>query len=189
MVLIQKCHIFSVGQLEIEESSLNDIVNIRIDVKTKAQLIKDKSVSNNEIDALNELDDSAMLTDFILIQPFLSKLNKPLKLKLNLNKRQSGSFSANDINVYKLNSDLSLRTKIESTVENNYVRINVQQSGGTFIVQKDTNSSFMIGLLVGLGLLLVFFAFVGAFIYKNPQYYRRARYMACNVKRSMADEI
>jgi hypothetical protein len=177
------------GQLEIDDSALNDIVNIRIDIKTKEQLIKDKKSQNNDIDAFYEVDQSSMLTDFILIRPFMSKLNKPLKLRLNLNKRQSGSFSSNDVIVYRINSDLSLRTKIESNVENNYVRFNVQQTGGTFFVQKETNNSLLAGLLFGLGLLLVFFGFVGIYLYKNPQYFRRARYMACNVKRSMANEI
>lgn len=138
---------------------------------------------------MNEIDQSAILTDFIIVQPFKSKLNKPLKLRLNLNKKKSGSFSSNDVNVYKINPDLSLRTRLESNVDNNYVRFNVQQSGGVFVVQKENNNSLLAGLLVGLGLLLVFFGFVGIYLYKNPQYFRRARYMACNVKRSMANEI
>jgi hypothetical protein len=138
---------------------------------------------------LYELDQSTLLTDFILVRPFLSKLNKPLKLRLSLNKKKSGSFSTGDVNVYRINPDLSLRTKIESNVDNNYVRFNVLQTGGTFVVQKENNNSLLVGLLVGLGLLLVFIGFVAIYLYKNPQYFRRARYMACNVKRSMANEI
>lgn len=133
----------------------------------------------------NNLDESTIASDFMVLHPISSKLNLPIKVKFNL-KRALGSFESSSL--YRINDDYNLLTKIESTVGNNEIKFDTQ-STGTFVVKYEKNYSVLIGSLIGVGAFIILIGSVSLFLYKNPKYIHRLRYTTCNAKRSMSDEI
>ena len=139
---------------------------------------------NRDVSIISDLEQSTLLTNFLVIKPFTKNITKPVKVKLSLLSNPSG-----EANVFRINGELSLRTKVESNFQNNQVSFNVHQTGGVFVVQNEANNFLLVYLLVGIGILIIFFSFVLIYIYKSPQYYQRLRTMARAAKFSVTNKV
>jgi hypothetical protein len=135
---------------------------------------------------VNSFDDESFLTDFIILNSVNKEINAPFQFKLNL-KRSVGSMET--MNVFKINSDFTTKTKIDSNIEGKQVVTFETKESGIYVVNTEKDYSLVIGLCVAAGLLIVLVGAIGAFFVKNPRYITRLRYMACDVKRSMQDEL
>jgi hypothetical protein len=175
------------GELKVDEGSLNDLTYIRVDIKPKSQIIKESDVTSNQkaFDLMNDISDASMSTDFHIISKLENDINTPLKIKMSL-KDALGSYES--VSVYKINSDYSTMTKLVSKLDNNQVSFETQQAG-VYFAKKESDYSVLIAVLVSVFILLVVIGAVGIYLFRNPKYVQLMRYNACNIKRSMKNEI
>jgi hypothetical protein len=93
------------------------------------------------------------------------------------------------LNVFRINSDFTTKTKIDSNIQDKQVLTFETKKSGVYVINTEKDYSLIIGLSVFFVLLVLFAGAIGAFFVKNPRYITRLRYMACDVKRSMQDEL
>ena len=92
--------------------------------------------------------------------------------------------------VYRINNDYSLFTKIPTRIIDcpDKVTIDVSDSG-IYIARNESSYTVLIVCLIVFGIVFIVGLFASIFLWRNPKYLERIRYSACNVKRSMSDQI
>ena len=92
--------------------------------------------------------------------------------------------------VYRINSDYSLFTKIPTRIIDcpDKVTIDVSDSG-IYIARNESSYTVLIVCLIVFGIVFIVGLFASIYLWRNPKYLERIRYSACNVKRSMSDQI
>lgn len=157
-------------------------------MKSKDQVLAELEILNETeaMQKLNEFASSTLASDFLEISlPNNSSnpIEATLKLKNSPRLMQSTS-------VYRFNPDFLLYTKISTRVNEcpNKVTFDIVD-GGVYIARNESSYTVLIVCLVVMIALVALGLFMGLYFWRNPKYLERIRYSACNVKRSMSDQI
>ena len=175
------------GQIEIKPGCFSDLTYIKVDVKQREQILAESMLMANQkaLSLMNDFPSSAVVSDFLVINPAQNNMNMPLKVRMNL-KKQPGSMES--VTAYRINSDYTTQIKIESYIENGQIVFDTQLTGN-YVAKNEYNYTILIAAMVGVAFFLILVSAVVIFLYKNPKYMKRMRYTACNAKRSMSDQI
>ena len=171
-----------------------------MDIKSREQIVNDARIMSNEAmqSRINEDFPAASLSsDFVVINrvkslsPHSNQTNpmrKPMRVRFNLKNGAPKTFES--ISVYRLNEAYTTMFKIESELKSEDAVVEFETLNyGSFVAKIETNYA---PLIIGLSCAAIFLALMGVggvVLYKNPTYFRRVKYTACNAKRSMADTL
>jgi hypothetical protein len=173
---------------------------VRVDIKSREQIVNDARIMSNEAIQSRIADDfpiSSLSSDFVVINrpkslsPHTNQTNpmqKPMRVRFNLKNGAPKTFES--ISVYRLNEAFTTMFKIESKLNEGDDVVEFETLNyGSFVAKIETNYA---SLIIGLSCAAIFLALIGVsgvVLYKNPKYFRRFKYTACNAKRSMADTL
>ena len=176
---------------------------VRVDIKSREQIVNDARIMSNEAIQSRINDDfptASLSSDFVVINrvkslsPHSNQTNpmqKPMRVRFPLRNGPPKSFES--ISVYRLNEAYTTMFKIESELKSGGGDDGVVEfetlNYGSFVAKIETNYA---PLIIGLTCAAIFLALLGVsgvVLYKNPKYFRRFKYTACNAKRSMADTL
>lgn len=173
--------------VSIPEGAFKKLTNVRIDVKSKEQILEDLDASNSAGRSnLQKFDVSNLACDFVILN-FTEKANLPVELKIKL--KRTPSFMAWTY-VYRISRDFSTFTKMDLKSSVSDSVIFETQTDGIYIARNEHNYSVFIGSVVSVVFVLVLISSTIIFFRRNPKYLERIRYTAANAKRSVfSDKI
>jgi hypothetical protein len=150
--------------------------------------MKDSKITSNAMasNLMNQFDAFSLASDFIIINPIGSFAEQPIEVSIKL-KKSPGSFE--NSRIYRINSEYSLMTNVNSNnIQSEQVTFETAQ-GGVYVVKNEKNYTVLIVSLVVAGILIALVLAASLFLFKNPKYFKRLKYSACNAKRSLSSEI
>ena len=177
--------------MTVPSNAFKGLVNVRVDSKDVSSMKRARSSKsfgdsldlsklgsgfvNINVNALNGPDSSATL-------------QKPLSVKLTMT-RSAGFMETQ--HVYRLNSDYSLASKVQSSPgeTDRVVVFRTSETKGTYVVQFEKDYSALIVCAIVAGLLLIAVSATVTYLVKNPKYVSRLRYTKFNLKRSIDNEL
>ena len=174
--------------MQITSGSFDQLTSIRIEMKSKDQVLSELEIENkNEaIQKLNEFSEATLASEFVEID-FPTKPKKPIETTLKLKnppKLMQSTF------VYRFNPDYLLFTKITTRVNDCPSKITFDITDpGVYIARNESSYTALIVCLVVISTIILIGVILGIYFWRNPKYLERIRYSACNVKRSMSDQI
>lgn len=173
--------------VDIPEGSFDKLTDVRIDVKSKEQILKDLNTrSDNEaISNLKNFDISDLASDFVMLK-FPGKAKYPLKVTVKI-KNKPGAMSST--NSYRISSDFSAFTKISIKSSTSEQLIFETQEAGNYVAKNESDYSVLIGSLIGVALFAILVVSGIIFIRRNPKFLQRMRYSAANAKLSVSNKI
>ena len=166
---------------------------MRIDIKGREQILNDASIMSDSTtsDRVNEdLPNESLATYFMVLNQPSSQhtIKTPFHVRLKLESGSPKTFES--ISVYRLNDAYSTMFKIESSLSEKSDEVIFEASSyGTYVAKIERNYG---PLIIGLSCAAIFLALcgsIGVVVIKNPKYFKRFKYTACNAKRSMADTL
>ena len=182
--------VFSNGEVSVPEGAFKDLMVFRVDLKELGDLrneIKSKSIMSSLNDAdLGSKFVQIRVKDVVGLGLVKTKPAKPFKVNIGL-KRSAATMET--MNVYRINSEYSLMTKVDSSANGNIVSVETDEPSGTYVVRYEKDFTALIVSLVVIGTLSIVIVSAGIFLYKNPKYLDRLKYQSCNFKRSLANQI
>ena len=171
----------------MQEECFSDLTYLKVDIMSIEQIMSESAIAGDQKGShiISAIGSASLASDFIIINPSSNAMNKPVKVRLNL-KSQPKTFES--IIVYRLNTDYSTMIKLDSKVEDDHVTFETNSYGG-FVAKTEKDFTVLIVVLCSVGFFAIVVSAIGFFLYKNPKYWKRMKYTACNAKRSMSDQI
>jgi len=171
-------------ELKIEPATFHQLVNIRVEIKSKDQLLNELKIMNKQ---LENFDFNSLASDFIIIN-FPQNPNNSISTSITLN---DGPQLMQTTVMYRINSDFNLFTKIPlkvSECSNKQVKMDINYSG-IYVARNESSYTVLIiclTLIISIALIAIL---VGLFLWRNPKYLERIRYTASNTKLSLSNQI
>lgn len=172
---------FRVGKMWIPQGAVDKLEQFRIDIKTFENV--NQTELHSKVLKPNKFDQSTMASDLIIIKEMKNQLQKSLKINLRL-KRALSSMESHDL--YRINNDLL--TKIDSKIIDDNLEFETRHSG-IYVVKYNRSYAVLIGVLLGIGVLIAIILILSLLLYKNPNFIKRIRFRASNIKRSMNNQL
>ena len=171
--------------MTIPRGCFDELTNVRVDIKSKQQLLNDLSKTNDNIEIVQAFDMSDLASNFIILQ-FSNKAALPIKVKMIL-KTEPRTMSST--NIYRISNDYSVSTKLNIEDNDKKSITFMTFDSGAYVAKHESDYSILIGSLIGVTLFIIVVFVAGFFLYRNPKYLERIRYSTANAKRSVLSKI
>lgn len=174
-------------KVHIPEGSFDKLTSVRIDVKSKDQILNDLNtrLDSGAISNLKNFDVSDLASDFVILN-FPERANHPLRISVKIENKPGAMSSTN---MYRISSDFSTFTKMSLKSSTKDQMIFNTQEPGNYVAKNESDYSVLIGSLVGVVLVIILAGSAFVFFRRNPKFLKRIRYSAANAKRSVSDKI
>ena len=183
------CYYYRDSTVNIGQGAFNNMVNIRLESKSRDQLINEYEKQFNST-ALNkiktEFEQSQLASEFISLSFPGNSLQNSINVQVKL-KRSIGSME--EANTYRISPDLASMQRLEvSSIDSNQINFEIKEPG-IYVVKSESNNSVLIGSLVGVAIVAIIGIIIGLFLWRNPKYIQRLQYSAANAKRSLTGTV
>lgn len=146
--------------------------------------VKDADEIDQKVLDANKLSGSQMGSYYFMINRINEKFKQPLKVSMK-SKRSASIFESPTL--YRI-GEQNILTKVESSVKNNNVFFETDQSG-TYVLKYEKNIWAILGLVIGIVALVILIGCVVLFFIMNPRFFRSLSYRASNLKMSLSSKI